>query len=171
VNIILVGFPNSGKTSCGKLIAEQLKLTCVDTDELIVQAYGQASITKLSEVFGEIGEKSFRDLESRVILNLKPDASLVISTGGGAVTRDENKQALKDLGLVFYLTADRDLLYDRMQSTRVPAAIGSMDKFDHFFQARLKYYQAVADMQIETDNKTPETISNKIIQHWKQHGK
>ncbi len=101
-NIVLCGMPGVGKTTIGKLIAKELSRKFVDTDDRIREKCG----CEISEIFEKHGEKYFRDVESEVIEELSKNNSLVIATGGGAVLREENAQALRQNGRLVFLDAD-----------------------------------------------------------------
>ena len=88
-NIVLVGLMGAGKSSVGKLLAQKLNLSFVDTDEFIEK---QENI-KISDIFSKYGEQYFRDLENKVISDLATKTSLVISTGGGSVQNINNLNA------------------------------------------------------------------------------
>jgi len=167
MNIILCGFPNSGKTTCGALVADKLNYSFVDTDKLIEEKYNGLPCC---EVHKKIGETNFRTLEKEIVDSLSSISNTVISTGGGTLVKEENKHVLSKIGEIFYLQADRDTLYKRMQDTRVPSVIDSLDNFDQFFQSRTLHYQATADFIIDTSNKTSEAIADEIINTWRQHG-
>jgi len=106
-NIILIGMPGCGKTSIGAALAKMMKWEFADTDELIIQTAGKS----IPDIFAEDGEEVFRKLETEALLTLcnrgKDNKSLVIATGGGIVTKPENKEIIKQNGIVIFL--DRDL--------------------------------------------------------------
>jgi shikimate kinase len=109
-NLILVGFMGSGKTVIGKLSAKALGFQFLDSDQLIVDR----SSRPIPEIFASDGEEFFRDLETEVIVSLERLTRCVISTGGGAVLREKNRQALRQLGFVVCLTAREEVLYERV---------------------------------------------------------
>ena len=90
-NIILTGFMGVGKTSVGMRLAKDLDYTFVDTDSLIES---DQKIT-ITEIFSAYVEPYFRDVETRIIRQVLESEDQVISTGGGAVIRDENREAFK----------------------------------------------------------------------------
>lgn len=102
-NVVLVGMPRSGKTSTGKLIASELKKAFVDSDEEIYNKFGKYP----HEIITESGEKIFRDLEGEVISDISLKQGCVIATGGGAILRNENIEALRKNGMICFF--DRDL--------------------------------------------------------------
>lgn len=101
-NIVLVGMPSSGKTTVGKLLAEDLGMEFIDTDQIIVNKYGD-----ITTIFEEKGESGFRVIESEVIKEVASLQGKVIATGGGAVLNGENVDLLKLNGKIYFL--DRPL--------------------------------------------------------------
>ncbi|MBR2721621.1 MAG: shikimate dehydrogenase [Clostridia bacterium] len=118
-NIVLIGMPGSGKSTVGACLAGTLGREFFDSDELIVARAGKS----IPQIFAEDGEAAFRDLESKVIRELLAAKSgAVIATGGGAVLREENVDALRQNGRIYFLdrplkdltaTSDRPLASDR----------------------------------------------------------
>lgn len=117
-NIVLTGMPASGKSTVGKLLAKKLDRPFIDTDTLIEETAGLTP----TEIFADKGEAAFREMESAVIREVSAKNGAVIATGGGAVLRPENVDALKANGRLFFLnrpvelltpTADRPLALDR----------------------------------------------------------
>ena len=102
-NIVLTGMPGAGKTTIGKILADMLGKTFVDTDELIVQKENKT----IPDIFSEVGEKGFRKIESEVIFDLGSVQNSIISTGGGAVLDYRNIDILKENGVVVFI--DRDI--------------------------------------------------------------
>ncbi len=105
-NIVLTGMPGSGKTTIGKLIVQKTGKKFVDTDNLIREKCG----CEISEIFEKHGEEYFRDIESEVISEISKENSLVIATGGGAVLREKNVDALADNGKIVFIDADINTL-------------------------------------------------------------
>ena len=95
-NIILIGFMGTGKTTVGKIIAEKMQWTFLDTDDLIETRTGMS----IPAIFEKYGEQWFRDQESAVIEEVLKEKNQVISTGGGAVLREENRQMMLEGGIV-----------------------------------------------------------------------
>ena len=115
-NIVLIGMPGSGKSTIGKALAESLGKEFIDTDDMIVSQYGV-----ISDIFAEKGEEYFRDIESGQVKKAAKMNGMVIATGGGAVLRKENVEALRQNGIIFFLnrplrdivpTSDRPLSSD-----------------------------------------------------------
>lgn len=98
-NIVLVGMPGCGKSTNGKLLAEKLGKTFIDTDDEIQQLAG----CPIPEIFCSQGEQGFRQLETKILSDIGKRSGLVISTGGGCVTRPENLPLLRQNGTVIWL--------------------------------------------------------------------
>ena len=108
-NIILTGFMATGKTTVGKLLADQLGYDFVDTDKLIVERSGQS----VAEIFREKGEAAFRAMEAAIAKELGNQEGLVISTGGRLMLDPVNAAALSRQGRVFCLVATPDEILKR----------------------------------------------------------
>ena len=109
-NLVLVGFMGSGKSSVGRLAAKALGFQFTDTDQIVVERAGR----QISDIFATDGEAAFRALETEAIASLAHMAGYVVSTGGGAVLSEHNRQALRALGFVVCLTASEDILFERV---------------------------------------------------------
>ncbi len=110
LNIYLIGMPGSGKTTIGKLLAEHPEYRFLDTDATIEKIVGQS----VKEIFQTAGETKFRQLESQVLADISAYTRLIVSTGGGIITKLENWNHLQQ-GLVIWLDASIDLLVQRLQ--------------------------------------------------------
>ena len=105
LNIVLIGLPGVGKTTLGKLVAEQFNKEFVDMDSLIVNKENMS----IKEIFDKYGEAYFRNLESNLCKELESKNNLVISTGGGVILNKENVKSLAKNGLIIFLDKDLDL--------------------------------------------------------------
>lgn len=143
INIALIGMPGSGKTSLGRILAEKLEREFIDSDEEIVKESGM----EISEIFDRYGEKHFRDLETEIIKKISLTGSKIIATGGGAVLRKENAEALRLNSVIVFLnrsleelepTSDRPLSDDR-------------DKLKNMYEARMPVYEENADVTVSPE--------------------
>ena len=105
-NIALVGMPASGKSTLGRLVAERLGREFTDTDSEIVARAGM----EIPVIFRTKGEKGFRDIETEVLKDVVRRSGIVVATGGGAILREENVNALRQNCKVFFLDRDPDWL-------------------------------------------------------------
>ena len=110
-NIILIGFMGSGKTTLGKLLADELKYTFIDSDQYI-ESQEKRSIT---EIFKQEGELYFRKKEKEFLLHAKLLDKCVISTGAGLPTIGDNMQQLNALGLTIWLDVNALTLIERLK--------------------------------------------------------
>lgn len=161
MNIALVGFMGTGKTSAGKLAAKKLGLKYVDTDEEIEK---KAGIT-VSEIFSNFGEPYFRDLEAKTIKEISERGGQVISCGGGAVLRDENIKNLKAGGIVVCLSASPEAIFERIKHEAHRPLIQVPDpkkRIRELLAERAPHY-AKADETIDTTKLTIAQVASEII--------
>jgi len=159
-NIILTGFMGVGKTSVGTRLAKDLGYAFVDTDELI-EADQKTTIT---EIFSTFGETYFRDVETRIIKQVLENEGQVVSTGGGAVIRDENRKAFKENGVTICLTAHPDTIYARIRhETHRPLLQGPdpQTKIRELLAAREPYYRQ-ADFIVDTSERSVDSVIAEI---------
>ncbi|NTF43507.1 shikimate kinase [Rhizobium rhizogenes] len=109
-NLVLVGLMGAGKSSVGRLVAQQLGIPFVDTDAEIERV----SRMTIPELFGAYGELEFRALETRVIKRLLKGGPRVVSTGGGAFINEGTRFHVKRSSLSVWLKADLEVLWDRV---------------------------------------------------------
>ena len=114
-NIVLTGFMGTGKTTVGRLLAEQLGYEFVDTDVVIEQRHG-----KIADVFRSVGEEAFRNIERELAAELADRVRLVISTGGRMMLDPQNVANLSRNGRVFCLVATPDEIVDRVTNDPSP---------------------------------------------------
>lgn len=159
-NIILTGFMGVGKTSVGKLLAKDIGYTFVDTDVLI-ESDQRMDITS---IFTKLGEPYFRDLETRIIRNILEGDNQVVSTGGGAVIRDENRSLFKKAGMVVCLTARPEVIFERIKRETHRPLLQTPDprgKIKELLDSRNTYYRQ-ADLLIDTSEKSIEDAVKEI---------
>ncbi len=100
-NIVLTGFMGAGKTAVGRELSRILGWKIIDVDDEIVKARNMT----IHEIFSTLGEPAFRDIETGMIRKVSQDRSVIISTGGGAVLRQENMDILREHGVIVCLWA------------------------------------------------------------------
>ena len=154
-SIVLTGMPGSGKSTLGALLAERLDRPLIDTDAEIIKR----AEMPITEIFRTKGETAFRDLESAVIRDLSLRGGAVIATGGGAVLRRENVDALKQNGTLVFL--DRPLA-DLLPTDDRPLA-DDADKLKKLYAARYPVYTAAADVTVAVTG-SPEDTMNAILE-------
>jgi shikimate kinase len=159
-NIALIGFMGSGKSTLARLLADKLDYDLCEIDDDIVKASNYSSV---NEIFDSKGEGHFRELEMRAIANSIERTNQVISCGGGVVTSDEGMQLLKKNAIIVFLHADFKTITKRLIDTSSRPLFRDMEKATALFAKRLPLYKKYANIEIETDDVTPEKVAELIL--------
>lgn len=162
-NLILVGPMGAGKSTIGRLLAKELKLSFKDSDKEIEQRTG-ANIPWIFDVEGEAG---FREREQAVIEELCTLDGVVLATGGGAVLRAENRAALHAGGRVVYLHTSVEQQLDRTSRDRNRPLLRTADPgkvLAELLRIRDPLYREIADVIIETDERPPRMVVQEILE-------
>ena len=158
-SVAIVGYMGSGKTTLGRLLARALSLEFVDLDRAIVKRAGKG----IPEIFAEHGEKQFRDLEHKALLQaLDGGTPSVIACGGGTVVRPENRTLLRGVTTVF-LREDMDILYRRTRGPGRPLRAASREEFGLRYAERLPLYREVADLEVDADGRPPAKLAEEVL--------
>lgn len=161
MNLVLIGYRGTGKSTVGKVLAARLGRELVSTDKEIVRRAGRS----IPEIVKDHGWDHFRDLESEVCRDLAGRDNLVIDTGGGAILRRQNVEVLKRNGTMVWLTASVETIAKRIGGdTQRPSLTGTksfVDEISEVLQERMPKYQAAADHFVETDNRSvPQVVAD-----------
>lgn len=151
-NVVLTGMPGSGKSTVGKCINIE-GFEFVDTDEEIEKRCG----CSIKELIQEKGEAYFRALETEVIREVSSMNCRIISTGGGAVLKEENVRALKRNGKLYFLNAD----LSRLQATDSRPLSDTQEKLARLYTERMSLYTGTADVVVP-DLRTPQDEADYI---------
>ena len=147
-SIVLIGMPGCGKTTVGRALAGKLGRTFVDLDEEIVRRAGMS----IPEIFAREGEAGFRERESALVREFGERTGLVVSTGGGVVTRRENYIPLKQNGLLLHLRRDPAALpTDGRPLSQATAP-------EELWRRRAPLYAAFADGEIDNNGTLAGTL-------------
>lgn len=152
-NVVLIGMPSSGKTTVGAILAKSMDKKLIDLDDEIEKRIGST----IAEFFKSHTEKEFRDIESEVTKNISKQNGIVIATGGGCILREENVNALKSNGRLYFI--DRSL-ENLIPTDSRPLATKRSD-IEALYNARYNIYSSVCDVKID-GNLSPETEANLI---------
>jgi len=170
VNLVLVGFMGCGKSTLGQAVAEELRLVFVDSDALVEARAGMS----IRAIFESRGEAEFRRLERETLLSLCQERDLVIATGGGAFAMEEIAQALLDSGLVVYLKAPFDVLWERIKGDPerpLLAGEGAYERARSLFERRRPLYERAhksVDAARSVDEVTRELVE--VYHAWRKRG-
>ena len=158
----LVGLPGSGKTTVGRQLARRLRLRFVDSDHAIEERLG----CSIREFFEREGESKFRDIEEEVIDILTQSDDSIVSTGGGAVLRENNRLHLRERGKVIYLKSTPEELFRRLRhdSNRPLLQVADpMGRLRDLFEQRDPLYREVSHFVMETGRPSVSTLVNMIM--------
>ncbi len=164
-NIVLTGFMGTGKTAVGKILSQKLGFVLVDSDTEIEKEQK----TTITDIFKRLGEAAFRDIESHTINRLSSLKKTVLSTGGGAVLRAENMDALRKNGIIVCLSASPETILKRTSKNRNRPLLETNDPLQtikELYNFRKPYYEK-ADIIIDTDNMSPLQVAEEIIKQVK----
>lgn len=151
-NIILIGMPGCGKTTVGKLLAAATGKKFIDADAEIIRR----SQMSIAQIFESEGEEGFRKRETEVLKQFGQQSGLVIATGGGCVTREENYPLLHQNGTIYWLKRDISALETKGRP------LSQNGNLDNMWQIRKPMYQRFADKAILNDS-TPEHAAEAIL--------
>ena len=160
--IACVGLPGSGKSTVGRQLARRLGLRFVDSDQVIEQRLG----CSIREFFEREGEPAFRDVEQQVMDELTQAESGVLSTGGGSVLRESNRQCLKQRTVTFYLHSSPEEVFKRLRHDQNRPLLQVADplvRLRELYEARDRLYRDSAHYVIETGRPSVASLVNMII--------
>ena len=173
MNLVLIGYRCTGKTTIGEILAEKLDWPLVDTDTLVQERAGWS----IKEIVAEGGWADFRRRERETIADVAARDRQVISAGGGAVLDEANARALRAGGRVVLLTASPETIWDRMQADPKTAAerpnltdSGGIAEIRNLLAERRPKYLAACHYEIPTDRFSPEETAGRILAWLKVNG-
>ena len=153
-NIFLIGFMGSGKSTVADYLCEKFDMDVVEMDQVIAERERMS----ISDIFEKHGELYFRDLETKLLVELQEKTNTVVSCGGGVAMRECNVTEMKKNGKVVLLTAKPETILERVENNKTVAYIAEL------MEKRREKYEAAADMIIETDGKSAQKICEEMIQ-------
>ena len=157
----MTGFMGTGKTEVGKILSQKLGFVLIDADSEIEREQK----TTITDIFNRLGEDAFRDMESAMIKRLSVLKKAVLSTGGGAVLRAENMDALKKDWIIVCLEATPETILRRTSISKNRPLLEVADplqKIRELYDFRKPYYEK-ADIIINTDDVGPLQVAEEII--------
>jgi shikimate kinase len=162
MNIALIGFMGTGKSAVGKLLAEMLGMIYVDSDEEITKFLG----CNISDLFAELGEKRFREIEKDTVHRLARLDGAVISCGGGVANDPENVAILQKTSKIVLLTASPEEVLRRTSGDISRPLLNTDNRLTRIIEimkVRNSSYLAAADQVIDTNNSTPKEVVNQVL--------
>lgn len=162
-NILLVGFMGAGKTTVGRLAARERGLRFVDLDREIERVAG----CPIPEIFDRLGEEAFRQMETDALGHIEPDTGLVVSCGGGVVSREANRALLGELGFVVWLTASEEEIFARVSRNTSRPLLQAPDPrgvIRSLLAEREPLYREVADAVIDTTGRDFHEVASALLE-------
>jgi shikimate kinase len=139
----------------------------VDLDDIVERNAGKS----ISEIFDDVGESGFRDLESESLFALPTTGPAIISLGGGAILREQNRQWIRRHGICIWLDASPEtlvqrILADQTSVTRRPALtdLSAQDEIRRVLSQRRPFYEQVSDCRVLTTGKTIEQVADEVVE-------
>jgi shikimate kinase len=162
MNLVLIGYRGTGKSTVAQLLSQRLGMAVVSLDAEIVRHAGGS----IPEIVAEHGWPHFRDIESEVTQRVAARDGLIIDAGGGVILRPENVDNLRRHGRLFWLRASVPVVVARIQGgTQRPALTAGKsftEEVEDVLRERTPLYAAAAHYQVDTDDRTPEDVAAEV---------
>jgi len=166
MNIVLIGYRGSGKSTVGKNLAKRLDMRFVDTDHLIEECQGN----QIAEIVKLHGWDGFRAMERKIISEISNNDRLVIAAGGGAVLEAENVRYLKENGFIIWLNGNINVLIQRMAkdlrtATGRPSLTGrgTLEELEEVIAYRRDFYEKASEVQVDTSALGVDEVVEQIL--------
>ncbi|ADG70891.1 shikimate kinase [Brachyspira murdochii] len=156
--IFVIGLPGCGKSALSKLLAEKLNYTLYDMDSFIEQKEEKT----ITDIFADNGEEYFRKVESEVLEELAGMNNAVISTGGGIVLLEKNRNIMKEKGLTIFIDRNPEIILQNIDPRERPLLAKDKNKLLELSKQRDNLYRESADI-IFTHNTWEDDINNTFI--------
>lgn len=162
MNLVLIGYRGTGKSTVARLLARQLGMEVVSLDDEIVRQAGRS----IADLVAEHGWPHFRDLESEVTRHVAARDNIIIDAGGGVILRPENVKYLRGGGRLFWLRASVPVIVTRIEGGTERPALTQDKSFTEEVEAVLRertpLYEAAADHRVDTDTLSPEQVAAQV---------
>ncbi len=169
MNVYLIGYRGSGKTSVAKPLAELLGWETIDSDNEIEALAG----TTISEIFASEGESGFRKLEAAVIEGICMLDSTIVSLGGGAILDTRTRKRIRETGKVAWLQIAADTAHHRITGDKKSAdqrpdltQSGGIREIEQMLEIRTPIYQSCAELTLDANKASPEQLATRIFDHF-----
>ena len=162
-NIVLIGFMGAGKSTVSEYLSRKYNMDTVEMDQIIAEREKMS----ISDIFSVHGEEYFRDLETKLLIEMQAKTNTVISCGGGVPMRERDVKEMKKNGCVVLLTATPETILERVKDNHDrPLLEGNktVSYISELMEKRRAKYEAAADVIIETDGKSTQEICEELVQ-------
>lgn len=161
-NFIFIGLMGAGKTTLGRQLAEHYQRPFYDSDQVLCERTG----VSIPTIFEMEGEKGFRNRESSIIQELCDLKNIVLATGGGIVLREQNRACLQKNGLVIYLHAQPETLFERTKNDKNRPLLqvkDPLERFKQLYAARDSLYRQTAHIIFEAEHNSTQQSLEKLL--------
>jgi shikimate kinase len=166
MNLILIGYRGTGKSTIGKRVATALAMPLVSLDTELVRRAGQS----IPDLVAAKGWEHFRDLETELVLEFTQRKNQVIDCGGGVVEKERNYEPLRRSGTVFWLSAMPSTIAARIEDSKDRPALTQGQTFlsevEEVLKRRTPLYARLCHVKLTTDQLTPMQVADRIISLW-----
>lgn len=173
MNVILIGYRATGKSTIARHLAKKLKMAFVDTDALIEEAAGKS----IKDLIAERGWPAFREKEKEAVLSLSDRNLCIIATGGGVILAEDNRTRLQEAGIVVYLKTPLSDILERLErdgergEKRPRFTDGRLDaETVAEMNRRAPLYEACAHFTVDTDGKSVVRVTDDIYEYLLETG-
>ena len=163
-HIFLIGMMCSGKSSVAPLLSKHFNIPYIDTDQDLISILD----ANIEEIFNQLTEKKFRELESTYFLEHIKKKQYIYATGGGVILMKENQKALQNNGITVFLNTSLDIIFNRLNKNKTKnrplfKSINSLKDLEKLWEKRKKYYYNCSDIIIQTRGQSINKLSTQIV--------
>ncbi len=166
MNLYLIGYRGSGKTTVAGPLAAALGWKTIDSDDEIEALVGKT----IKQIFADEGESGFRDWETSVIESLSKRQQMVVSLGGGAILAEKNRQLIQETGKVVWLRIEAQTSWQRISHDEKSAdqrpdltQTGGIREIEQMLEKRTPIYQSCANLTLDADSASPQQLADRIF--------
>lgn len=164
--VFFIGFMGAGKTSVARKLARMCALSSVDMDTYLERREGR----KIKEIFASEGEDTFRAIETDVLVELIEKDPLLVSCGGGVITREENRAILRERGFVVHLKVSADEAASRISDTSTRPLFQDLEAARARCAERMPVYESLANVTVDTAGKNVYAIAREVQRALEREG-
>lgn len=161
-NIFLIGFMGCGKSTVSAVLHKQYGMEVMEMDQIIVDREGMS----IPDIFATYGESYFREIETKLLMEMESKMNVVVSCGGGVPMRERNVEEMRKNGKIVLLTARPETILERVKDNHDRPLLENnmtVEYIAELMEKRREKYEAAADLIVETDGKNAREICREIV--------
>ena len=152
-NIYLIGMPGCGKSTIAKILSDKLNMNYIDADVYLEEKFNK----KITDIFALDGEEVFRNMETQVISELSKKNNIIVSTGGGVVTRNKNKITMKNSGKIVFIDSEPEFILKNSALGGRPL-LKDKEKIFDLYKLRIDLYKDFADVTAKNNSSIEDAV-------------